>query len=172
MPYRGGETEMVILLPANAADLDPLERTIDQAAWDGWLARLSAAGAEDVMVILPRFKIEARYNLTDTIRDLGMTTPLSNDSDFSAMKQVDPASRDEEDWNLKIDSIVHQVFVEVEEKGTEAAAATAMTMVMITGARIPKEPKLFRADHPFLFVIRDRRTNANLFVERFAGEAS
>ena len=83
-----------------------------------------------------------------------------------------PLSPDEEDWNLKISDVIHQVFVEVEEKGTEAAAATAIASIIVTGAGPVRPPKVFKADHPFLFLIRDRRTDAILFIGRFTGESS
>jgi serpin B len=98
-----------------------------------------------------------------------MRTPLSDASDFSGIKPVNSRSSDPEDWNLKIGAVVHKVFVEVEEKGTEAAAATAVVTIVVTGRRIV-QPKTFRADHPFLFLIRDRRTNAILFIGRYTGE--
>ena len=171
LPYRGGETEMVLLLPDRADGLAALERGLTAEAMDGWLAKLGE-GREPVSVTLPRFKIEQRFELAKPLVRLGMRTAFSDSSDFSGMKIVDPASRDREDWNFKIGDVVHQVFVEVEEKGTEAAAATAITQVIITGARTPRPPKVFRADHPFLFLIRDRRTGAILFFGRYTGESA
>lgn len=171
MPYRGGETEMVILLPKDSKSLAVLEKSSDASMLDRWLKRLSETGVEEVIVTLPRFKIEARYNLSDALKSLGMTVPLSESSDFSGMKLVNPASSNVEDWNLKIDTVIHQVFVEVKEKGTEAAAATATSAIVVTGKKAnTKPPKVFRADHPFLFVIRDQRTKMILFVGRFTGE--
>ena len=169
LPYRGGETEMVLLLPDRADGLAALEQGLTAAALDGWLAKLRQ-GREEVLVTLPRFKVEQRFELVEPLGKLGMRIAFSNAADFSGMKFVNPASRDREDWNFKIDDVVHQVFVEVEEKGTEAAAATAITQVIITSARIPRPPKIFRADHPFLFLIRDRRTGAILFLGRYTGE--
>lgn len=169
LPYRGGETEMLFLLPNRADGLRALEGSLTAAALAEWVARLDQ-GFPQVIVSIPRFKIENRFELADDLKSLGMITPFSNDSDFSAMKVVDPASANREDWNLKIDNVVHQVFVEVEEKGTEAAAAAAITTILITGTRAVREPKVFRADHPFLFLIRDRRTGAILFIGRYSGE--
>ena len=97
-----------------------------------------------------------------------MVTPFSDRADFSGL--VDVSSPNSDKVSLAIGDVVHQVFVEVEEKGTEAAAATAIGIV-VTSARIEK-PKEFRANHPFVFLIRDRRTKAILFIGRFTGESS
>ena len=72
---------------------------------------------------------------------------------------------------MQIGKVIHQVFVEVEEKGTEAAAATAIIMnVIVSATKGPKpKPKIFKADRPFIYMIRDRRTGAMLFVGRFTG---
>jgi serpin B len=170
LPYRGGETEMVLLLPDRADGLAALERGLTADTVESWLAKLND-GRQSVLVTLPKFKVEKRLELAVPLHHLGMQIAFSDSSDFSGMKFVDPTSRDREDWNYKIGDVVHQVFVEVEEKGTEAAAATAITQVIITGARVEPEPKLFTADHPFLFLIRDRRTGLILFIGRYTGEA-
>lgn len=171
LPYRGGETDMIVLLPNSPHGLEGLEKSLDAKAIQGWFDRLDSGSDTDVITTLPKFRIEKRYDLVSVLNVLGMTIPFSNQSDFSAMKPVNLASGNPLDWNLSIGSVVHQVFVEVEEKGTEAAAATAI-VVVVTGARTrkPPPPKIFRADHPFLFVIRDRRTRAILFVGRYTGE--
>lgn len=172
MGYRGGEAEMVILLP-EAGRLPAMEKKIATQGFSPWLAALEAADGVEAIVTLPRFKIEKRYdNVVETLQAMGMAKPFEDDADFTGMKPVNMAGNDPNDRNLKISKVIHQVFVEVEEKGTEAAAATAIIMdVVVTGSRgKPPPPKIFRADHPFLFVIRDRRTDAILFVGRFTGE--
>ena len=172
MGYRGGETEMVILLP-KPGRLPSLEKHIAKEGFAPWVAALQESDGADTIVTLPKFKIEKRYaNVVDTLKGMGMIQPFQDDADFTAIKPVNLASDEPNDWNLKISKVIHQVFVEVEEKGTEAAAATAIIMdVVVTGSsRKPPPPKIFRADHPFLFLIRDRRTDAILFVGRFTGE--
>lgn len=171
MGYRGGETEMVILLP-KPGRMSSLEKTIAKDGFAPWLATLNESYGIDTIVTLPKFKIEKRYDsVADTLKAMGMVEPFEGDADFTAMKPVNLASNDPNDWNLKISKVIHQVFVEVEEKGTEAAAATAiMQIVVVSARRNPPQPKTFRADHPFVFLIRDRRTAAILFVGRFTGE--
>lgn len=170
MPYRGGETEMILFLPDRPSGLAGFERSLDAAALDDWLEKLGMSAHPTVNVTLPRFRIEKRFEMKKTLEELGMRVPFSNQSDFSGAKIVNPVSADVEEWNLKISDVIHQVFVEVEEKGTEAAAATAITSIIVTGARRKDPPREFRADHPFLFLIRDRRTGAVLFIGRFTGE--
>jgi serpin B len=171
LPYRGGETEMVFLLPPAAGDLQVLEQSVASGKMDGWLERLSGS-RQLVDVTIPKFRIEKRMKLTDPLRDLGLKVAFSNQADFSGVKVVVPTSDNREDWNLKIDDVIQQVFVDVEEKGTEAAAATAIMMAVVTGVRIEPKPKVFRADHPFLFLIRDRRTGVILFMGRYTGGAA
>jgi serpin B len=111
-----------------------------------------------VEVALPRFRIESESLLENLLSKLGMQRAFSiEQADFSRMSD-DPEG-------LFISSIVHRAFVEVNEKGTEAAAATA---VLMAGgcARDPESPRVFRADHPFLFYIRDCRTRQIHFVGR------
>lgn len=170
MPYRGSETEMLVFLPDNANGLSELESSLDSVSMTQWLAKLAEGGRPRVNVSIPKFKIEARFELAPALMELGMRIPLSAAADFSGMRPEIAPHSNQENWNLAIGGVVHQVFVEVEEKGTEAAAATAIGIV-VTSARLPPpKPKEFRADHPFLFFIRDRRTDAILFVGRFTGE--
>jgi serpin B len=167
MPYRGGETEMVFFLPDRAGDLRKIEQSLDTRMLDQWLAKLDQH-RPPVLVTLPKFGVERRFQLAPVLESMGMVIPFSDASDFSGIKLVDARNPDREDWNLKIGAVVHQVFVEVDEKGTEAAAATALAIVL-TGRRVG-DPAIFRADHPFLFLIRDRRTKAILFIGRYTGE--
>jgi leukocyte elastase inhibitor len=161
MVYRGGETEMLIFLPDKASGLPAIERSLNSTRLERLEDKLSHT---TVRVTLPKFKIENRFELIEPLKALGMVTPFSDQADFSGMADIAGEAR------LAIGGVIHKVFVEVEEKGTEAAAATAVGIV-ITGARVGA-PKEFRAEHPFLFLIRDRRTKAVLFVGRFTGEAS
>jgi serpin B len=173
MPYRGGETEMVVVLPDAHDGLANLERSLNGTGLKRLLTELRDGGTQGrVDVTFPKFKIEKRFELDEALQRMGMVIPFSDDSDFSGAKVVKPLSPDEEDWNLKISDVIHRVFVEVEEKGTEAAAATAIASIIVTGAGPVRPPKVFKADHPFLFLIRDRRTDAILFIGRFTGESS
>ncbi|MCP4379111.1 MAG: serpin family protein, partial [bacterium] len=120
---------------------------------------------------LPKFKLETRYKMKDTLKAMGMARAFidprganGDGADFAGMC----ASKGPRD-QLYISSVIHKAFVEVNEKGTEAAAATAVMYPMagITSAR-PSRPftPTFQADRPFLFVIRDKQTNSILFMGR------
>lgn len=112
----------------------------------------------DVHVTIPRFRLELGLEMTEPLRELGITRAFSRfQADFSKMT-ADPEG-------LFIGSVVHKAFIDVNEKGTEAAAATAI--VMAAGCAMePEPPKEFRADRPFLFLIRDRQTKLIHFLGR------
>lgn len=157
MPYQGGELSMVILLPEDIEDestgLKKIEEQITLEKLREWTKRENLENI-DVHVKLPRFKIEESYILNSNLGRLGLQDLFSrNKADLSGMS----GSRD-----LFISKIVHKAFVEVNEEGTEAAAATAgiATFCML----LPEEE--FTADHPFLFFIRHNPTANVLFLGR------
>jgi serpin B len=100
--------------------------------------------------------MEAAFKLKPVLCDLGAGLAFSDDADFNGLSE-EP---------LKIAEVVHKAFVEVNEEGTEAAAATAVGMTLCAAVVPTIEPIVFKADHPFLFFIRDRDTNAVLFSGR------
>ncbi len=149
MPYAGDRLSMVLLLPKRVGGLAALEDSLSRKNLEWWLGRLRQ---QPVRVSLPRFKLDARFDLGGTLAALGMPDAFNGrKADFSAMT----GQRD-----LWIDAVIHQARVEVNEEGTEADAATAV--VMKKGLPIPE----FIADHPFLFLIRDRQTGSILFLGR------
>ena len=106
-------------------------------------------------VALPRFKLTAGVELARPLATMGMTLPFSDRADFSGINGGKEP--------LQISAVIHKAYVDVNETGTEAAAATAVG-IRATSAMIPKPPTPFRADHPFLFLIRDRRNGSVLFL--------
>jgi serpin B len=109
----------------------------------------------EVRVTLPRFKTTAEFGLKDTLVAMGMADAFdAGKADFSGMD----GKKD-----LFISAVVHKAFVDVNEEGTEAAAATGVVMSLTA---MPEPPPEFRADHPFLFLIRDTKTGAILFFGR------
>jgi len=156
MPYAKGELSMIVLLPKATEGLAELEKKITHDDLRDWTKGLRP---QKVSVFLPRFKMTSQFSLKDVLQSMGMTLPFDQGkADFSRM------SRSEQ---LFISAVVHKAFVDVNEEGTEAAAATGVVMAP-TAAPVQEEPPVFRADHPFVFVIRDNRTGSILFVGRVA----
>lgn len=153
MGYKGDRLSMVILLPRKADGLAALEKRLTSEHLKSWLDRLSK---REVSVWLPRFKMTREYRLRETLVAMGMKKAFTGgEADFSGMN----GKRD-----LAISDVVHKAFVDVNEEGTEAAAATAV--IMGRGATMPQPVPVFRADHPFVFMIRDTKTGTILFLGR------
>lgn len=152
LPYLGEAVSMLIVLPKEKDGFARIEEGFSADALAGWTATLRK---EEVEVHLPRFKVESQFNsMAETLAALGMTDAFNPSlADFSGIS-TEP---------LFISDVIHKAFVQVDEKGTEAAAATG---VMMRTTAMPMPPKVFRADHPFLFLIRDKETGSVLFMGR------
>lgn len=155
LPYEGGRVEMVILVPDARDGLPALEARLDEAALASW--RATAREVPRVDLHLPKMTLTGSFSLSTPLKAMGMELAFSDGADFSAMSP---------DLALKIDEVIHRAFVAVDEVGTEAAAATAVIMVTRTSAAQPPPPPVVRADHPFLFTLRDVHSGATLFVAR------
>ena len=159
MPYEKNEISMLILLPDNVDGLPALERSLTASNLDKWMASLNYA--DRVVVSLPSFKITQQFELSSTLEGLGMKTAFDpNSADFSAMTG---------NKSLVISAAIHKAYIDVDENGTEAAAATAVVMEMATAMPsqyAPPPPIIFTADHPFLFLIRENASGAILFMGR------
>ncbi|WP_063816446.1 serpin family protein [Pedosphaera parvula] len=151
MPYKGNELSMVVLLPKEVEGTQKLESMLHPKELSDWL---SQAASPEVNVFLPKFKINAGFELGQPLAAMGMTDAFTAKADFSGMD----GTRD-----LFISSVIHKAFVEVNEEGTEAAAATGITMSRTAAVHAPPT---FRADHPFLFLIRDMKSGSILFMGR------
>jgi serpin B len=165
MPYAGDELAMTVILPDARDGLAELERRLSVAELDRWLGALSDTR---VAVTLPRFRIAPAESvqLARLLGAMGMPTAFTAQADFSAM-----ASPPDPDDHLFLGDAYHKAFVEVDEAGTEAAAATAVMMAPSGPPRPAPAPPEFRADHPFLFLIRDLRSGTILFLGRLADPA-
>jgi len=153
LPYSENEVSMIIFLPKEGISLSDFEKEISVERINKLLANLTQ---EKVDVYIPKFKMEKRYILNKPLIDLGMKDAFDMSlADFSGMAE----SKD-----LYISKVIHQSFIEVNEEGTEAAAATA---VIMSGKAIAPMIIEFKADRPFLFIIRDIKTNTILFMGRF-----
>lgn len=161
LPYRGDALSMVVFLPRSEDGLGQLEQRLTEERLSRWIDDLYASDPVRVDLRLPRFRLEEKYELKDYLQQLGLILPFAYEADFFGISEdLQGIER------FVIDGIVHQSFVEVDEQGTEAAAATAVVGVVVSGARRQPDPIAFHADHPFLFLIRDNRTGLIIFMGR------
>lgn len=154
LPYAGGDLAMLVLLPRERDGLAKVEQGLSAEKISALVSEMRTQRAE---IFLPRFKVDAGVSLKPALMALGMRTPFDDNSDFSGMD----GTRD-----LYISQVFHKAWCQVNEEGTEAAAATGV--VVATRAAPIAQPPVFRADHPFVFVIRDTKSGAFLFMGRLA----
>lgn len=166
IPYKGKELSMVIFLPKQPDGLTAFEQTLTPDNLQQWLGHLNATSR--VIVTLSRFKMTKPIRLREMLEALGIKQAFDGrNANFSEM-----ASKDEmpKAGTLYIGAVVHDAFVAVDEKGTKAAAATGVGLDILAMTPLVPSPQsiIFRADHPFLFVIRDNGSNIILFMGRVA----
>ena len=167
MPYKGDRVSMFVLLPnqgggqpfrrpanppAKKKTLADLEKALSPAKLSEWVGKVRRTKVD---TWFPKFKMTSEFSLSQQLQALGMKKAFG-DADFSGMDGT---------TKLYLSAVLHKAFVEVNEEGTEAAAATAV--VVRTRSARPMGPR-FRADHPFLFLIRDKATGSILFLGRYA----
>lgn len=152
IPYDGEELSMLILLPKESYQAS-LEESLKPEKISEWKNMLQE---QRVDIYIPKFKFETKYFMAETLKKMGMPSAFSPSvADFSGIDGTK---------NLYIANVIHQAFVEVNEEGIEAAAATAVVVELTSsvGPRIP----VFYADHPFIFIIQERKTGNILFLGR------
>lgn len=156
LPYRGHATSLLIVLPRSPAGLADIERALDPARLAGWLEGLRP---RRLSLAIPRFTLTQSYALEGVLGSLGMPLAFqAGAADFSGISAAEP---------IVIGAVLHKAFVELDEDGTEAAAATAVLMRAGAAAMV-EPPTPFVADRPFLFAIRHRDSGAILFIGRLA----
>jgi len=147
LPYMGSELSMYILLPKD--NVSALESRLDST----YVSRLKDnLTSEDVNIYLPKFTFENQYELKNSLASMGMPGAFSSDANFSGIT---------DSTSLHIDSVIHQSFIDVNEEGTEAAAAT---VVLMTFGVNSDQPISFTANHPFIFFIQHEETGQILFM--------
>jgi serpin B len=163
IPYKKKELSMIVLLPTAMEGLSAFEQSLTPATMQQLLGQLQPAS--EVIVTMPKFKMEAQFGLKNTLIEMGMKEAFDvKMADFSGL-----ASREtmQHDGNLSISAVIHKAYVDVNEEGTEAAAATAVGVIALAARPTPPTPPIiFRADHPFMFLIRDNRSGSILFIGR------
>jgi len=157
LPYKSGQLSMIVFLPKDMDGLPALEQSLTAASARQWLSQLQPVPR--VIVTFPRFKVTEQLELGSTLGKMGMPKAFDGKTaDFSGMTG---------DRELSLSAVIHKAFIDVSETGTEAAAASATAMMgMAMRAPDPTPPPEFRADHPFIFLIRDNRSGSILFMGR------
>jgi serine protease inhibitor len=154
LPYKGEKQSMVVILPHKTDDLGKLESLVNNETFE----QLYYDYRPEVVLSLPKFKMTLPLTLNKYLLDLGIKDAFTSIADFSKMTFSN---------DLYISSVVHKAFIEIDEEGTEAAAATAVVVnVSDSEQNFPPKPMEFIADHPFLFYIVDNETKAILFMGR------
>jgi serpin B len=154
MKYADGGLGMDVLLPKSAEGLLELEKSIGS---EDLGARFRNLQTETVEVSLPKFRTESTFPLRETLAHMGMGSAFTSSADFSGI---------DDRRDLYLSHVTHKAYVDVAEEGTEAAAATGIGVSLVSAVLPPRQRIVFRADHPFLFLIRDTRSGAILFAGR------
>lgn len=158
MPYAGDEMSMLVLLPKNMDGLANLQSVLSKENLEKWIKSIRK---KEVLVFLPKFKVTSQFRLDEALASMGMTDAFSPE-------KADLSGIDGEPHRLYIGAVIHKAFVDVNEEGTEAAASTAVGFAL---ASMPEPVPTFRADHPFIFMIRDNNTGSILFMGRIVDPA-
>jgi len=152
LPYKDNLLSMIIVLPKKGIKISKIEKNLSNEKLKQWISRLRK---EETKVFVPRFKLKFKKQVGKVLQKMGMKNAF--DSKLADFSCIDGRKH----W-LYIDSVIHEAVVKVNEKGTEAAAATGVSFVGVAYT----EPKIFRADHPFIFIIKDNKTDSILFMGR------
>ena len=157
MPYTEESLSLIVLLPKEKTGITDLEQKLNFENMMAWQSRLRK---RKVIVFFPKFKIESQFSLGQTLALMGMPDAFDPElADFSAMVGQK---------ELYISAVIHKAFLEVNEEGSEAAAATG---VVVGVTSIAPSPPIFKADHPFVFFIRDNKSQSILFLGRVLNPA-
>jgi serine protease inhibitor len=152
MKYAGTPLAFDILLPKNVDGLSAVEHSLTAGDLSGWLGSLRNRPVE---VAVPRFRAESKFSLRETLARMGMSSAFGASADFSGI---------DDRRDLQLSDVLHKAYADVSEEGTEAAAATGGAVRLVAMMQPPST--VFRADHPFAFVIRDTRSQVILFTGR------
>ena len=156
LPYANSTLEMLFILPGENVALRQIEEMLSESFINRVIGIFRAIGMYNVRVIIPRFEFEMRHDLVTPLREMGLGVAFSPAADFSGLAKVNPVER------IYISNAEQMVKIKVDEEGTEAAAATYIVQENVTVS----VPPTFFADHPFIFVLRDRASGAILFMGR------
>ena len=155
LPYGNGDFSMIILLPNFEKSIMDILNAMDEGIWDNWLSSFTMS--ENVQVELPKFKYQYGTKLLNNeLIEMGLGIAFSDNADFSKICDID----------IYISRVLHKAFIDVNEVGTEAAAATIVEMTNKGISDIESSIIYFKVDKPFIFAIKEKQTNAILFMGR------
>ena len=148
LPYGDSTFSMVVMLPAEGKKIADVVSQMNVTQWNTWFGQSSM---QNIQIELPKFKYGFKDLLNDPLINLGLGVAFSGAADFS---RITPGG------GLYISRVIHQTFIDVQEEGTEAAAATIVELREVSAP----QPSIFRADKTFLYVIKENSTGAILFM--------
>ncbi len=152
LPYKNKRMALMIILPKSIEGWRLISQVIN---YERINLVISGMGTREVRLALPKFRSELQINLRQELTSMGMGTAFSRHADLSGMTGEE---------NLYVDEVIHKAFIEVNEMGTEAAAATAAIIGLKSS--LSDDPVRFNADHPFVFFLLDRQTSCIIFTGR------
>lgn len=166
LPYQGDELSMMVIAPNKHDGISALERELTSENVDRWQNQLQKRSVD---VFLPKFKLEADYKMKETLRTMGMVRAFEDPRKPKGAQFYGMTAKNDPMHQLYVTQVLQKAFVEVNEKGTEAAAATGLIEHVVMGLppTVPFIPT-FKADRPFVFLIRDRETGSILFIGRLS----
>jgi serpin B len=155
-PYEGNDKSFCIILPKTRYGLTDIENELTNSTIH---TILNNTNYLQVRLTIPKFKLETNYSLIEPLKKLGLDKAFKPEADFSGITTEEP---------LMINKVNHKAYIKIDEEKTEAAAATIIAMMTgSAGGSMPK-PKIFKADHPFTFMIIDNKTKGIIFIGRYA----
>jgi serpin B len=158
LPYGDRSFSMTIIMPTIGTSIDQYAASLTQTQWDEIISKLDSA---NVILSLPKFKLEYERTLNDELKAMGMGIAFSDFADFTRISQ---------DGGLAVSRVLHKTFVEVNEEGTEAAAVTAIEIIE-TSAEEPAK-RYMTIDRPFIFAIREHNSGTILFIGKIVSPAA
>jgi serpin B len=153
IPYKNDELSMILILP-DPGKFSAVEAAMSEAQFEIWQKQMTN---QTVDVTIPKFKFRQKLMLSQKLKEMGMEQAFTDVADFSGMTK---------DESLKISEVIHEAFIEVNEEGTEAAAATAVIMVRTESKEFEDQTLQFRADRPFIFILKHKSKGSILFMGR------
>lgn len=157
--YKGNDKSFCVILPKKRYGISSIETMLKKSLLDSIFRNIVS---NEVELTLPKFKIETNYSLNDALITLGLKKAFSDYADFSGISK---------NPRLKISDVSHMAYIKIDEEKTEAAAVTGLRMMVASSAKGPKpKPKIFKADHPFVFMIIDNKTKGIIFIGKYVKE--